>query len=139
MKQAGLAIMIVSVMAGCATTQYASDFNEAVGAEKSTVIITAEPFDALLESFNEEAAVLGYDKVIHTSKDGSFMVLVGNAGMARSELYGDIASHKMMVKFTQWEDGQTRLDLVNGTTYVGAKSKVQADITALAQKFSPTA
>lgn len=123
--------------AGCvAGNAYGTTFNNAVASGESEVFYTSKPFDDFLKTFMEVLKNVGYERVIYKNPTGDFIVIVKNVNLAGALIYGDPASHKILIKFTQSDNDRTRIDLVNGSTYVVAKQQVAADIKSIAQKLA---
>ncbi|GEM_PF-6907375 len=138
-KNKKLALIVLSLIpfcAGCVMgNPYGTIFNNAVAIGKSEVLYTSKPFDDFLKTFTRILENVGYERAIYRSSDGSFFVAVKKINIAGAFLYGDPTSYKILIKLTEWDNGRTRIDLVNGSTYIGAKGQVAADIKTIAQKI----
>ncbi len=129
-----LSLTLIFVTGCVAGNPYASTFGNAVASGKSEVLYSSRPFDDFLKEFTDILASVGYERAIYKSPDSSFFVAVKNVNIAKALLFGDATSHKILIRLTEWGNAQTRIDLVNGTTYIGAKGEVEADIKSIAQK-----
>jgi len=144
-KQPGLFLALAFALlaslfcSGCVIgNPYAAKVDHAIEKGEAEVLYTSKPFDEFLKTFAEILESVGYGRFIYQSADGNFYVVVKNTNLAKALLYGDAMSHRIFVKFTRLENNRTRIDLVNGTTYLVAKGQVAADIKTIAQKIEET-
>jgi hypothetical protein len=125
---------VLPFLCSCAAlggNNYSNIFNSQVADGKSTVVISAQPFDDLSENVVLAAKDLGYERVIYSRPSEGFFVLIKNAKLMNSLISGNAMNRQMMMKFTKHEGNQTRVDLVNAGTDLMAKSEVAKDIQTL--------
>ena len=135
MKRLIFILALLFALSGCAATTniYGSMYNNAVAQGKSTVIIQDNPLRAIQDRVNAGAESLGYKKVIYSSPEEGFLVIVKEISVAKAFLIGDPHIYKIILKYTKSGPDQTRIDLVNGSTVVWAKNEVSRDIEKLAE------
>lgn len=132
-----LLLLLCTGLIGCATAstpnKYAGAYNEAVAAGKSTVIVKEGDFEIIKDQIDRRLSEVGYNRVLYTSPNDGFMVLVKDANFGNALLIGDAHPCKMILKYTNAGEGKTRIDLVNGSTEVFTKDEIEKDIQKLAE------
>lgn len=127
-----LSILLCLGLAGCASTtnKYIGVYNDAVSSGHSSVIIKEGDFETMKEGVDQELNSIGYNKVLYTSPDEPFMVLVKSIDYGSPLLNNDAQSHKILLKYTKLDAGHTRIDLVNGASGA-SRDDVDIDIQKL--------
>ena len=130
---------------GCATTtnKYASTYNEAVTTGHSIVINKEGDFETIQSGINQELSSIGYNTVSYSSFNEGFMVFIKDKGFGSPLLNSDahptdarlIDAHlcKIILKYTNIDEGKTRIDLVNGGAGAFTKDEIDRDIQRLAK------
>ena len=114
------------IFSGCAHTKpnlYETRFNDALTKESTRHFVSAQPFEAFSNEVVSALNSLAYGSKSYDNPAASFFVMSKNAV--------DADAPQIMVKFTQWQGGQTRVDFFNGSTELKAKLEAQHDLAVL--------
>ena len=66
----------------------------------------------------------GYSKVLYSDPHQGFVVTVKNAPLAKSMLIGEPHPYKLILKYTKAGEGKTRIDMVNGSSSLVTRGKL---------------
>ena len=134
MKKQIIQVLIISfLICGCTTTtnRFGNAYNEAVASGRSTTIFKEGDFSNIKDNVNDCFKNVGYEKVFDSSPQEGFMVVVKDIPLTKSMLIGDAHPYKIILKYTKAGEGQTRIDLVNGSPGLFSKEEVNKDIQRL--------
>lgn len=121
------------LLAGCAATgtHYTRIYNKAVENGKSITIVKDAALGEVNVQVAEKLKSLGYERVLYSSPQDGFQVLIKDVRIAEAVIVGTPHPYRIIVKYSKASDGRTRIDLVNGSPEFYARNQVEEDLGEL--------
>ena len=136
-----LLIPLFLCLSGCAShaamDKYGILFNEKLESGQYQRIETYKPFQVIRDTSLRKCQSLGYKKFIYSVPDQGFLVLMKDKPIATAFLWGRANPHLLLLKFSESETGDIRIDFVNGSENRIVQSEVDKDIQYLVKVIKP--
>ncbi len=137
---AGVLCLTSFLLYGCATPENARQevlFNKALTEHTTRHFVSAQPFASLSRQVFAALSSLGYSQIVYENAPAAFAVL--NKNTSGSFILSETEAPQLMVKFTQWQGEQTRVDFSNGSFGLKTKMETQRDLAILLKQLEAKA